>query len=305
MSELSEAVASFGQSGLLIGNNVSTEILQSKNLSVDSLAAELLFVTNLHVNNEMKFDDHNVNITCQASPGNIQLGAGLGVPTTGEKNIKISLEAGNGITTGSFNVVVGESAGANIANQNENVCIGTAAGGSVDGIGSYNVCLGTDSGTLPMGNSSVAIGFEAFGKNGSSSNIGLGFGAASSIDLNGPNNVLLGNLVCQISQIDSNNIVIGAGARLQGNYSNTILLGNDCFAAVEKSINIGKQAAATYTNIVLGYAAGGGVSSTIIPGPFLSDKAAYNDPMHPVPLGGLYYSTASGQPTLCICLHTV
>lgn len=310
MSELSEAVATFGQSGLLIGNNVSTEILQSKDLSVDSLAAELLFVTNLHVNNEMKFDENNVNISCQAAPGNIQLGADLGVPTTGEKNIKIGQQAGQAITTGVSNVIIGETAGVNLLDGNENISIGTAAGAATDGFGSYNVCLGSSAGTLLMGSNSVAIGVEALGTNGGSSNIGLGYISGSNKDLNGSNNVLVGINTCNANQINANNIVIGSNAFLDGNYSNTIVLGTQCYASQGKSINIGRQSNpqpvnATYKNIVLGHAAGGGVSSSIIPGPYSSDKAAFTDPVEPVPLGGLYYSTDSGQPTLCICLHTV
>lgn len=304
MSELSEAVGTFSESSYLVADNVSTELLNYTNLSVNTLATEQLFVLNLYVNNEMKFDDHNVNITCQASPANIQLGADLSVPTTGEKNIKLGLQAGRGITTGSYNALIGEVAGKNLLDQTYNIAIGTGAAIANDPVGSSNVCIGSGAGSGALGDNTVAIGVDALATSGSTLNVGLGYQVASAIDLNGDNNVLIGKQVCNVSQIDYNNVVIGANAFLSGNYNNTVVLGNNSFASASKSINIGRENSSTYTNIVLGHAPGGGVKSSCIPGPFTSDLEAYLDPVTPVPLGGLYYNNVGGQPVLCICLHS-
>lgn len=321
MSQLSEATATVVACSSLVSDDVSVGTLTYTDFNMSNLATEQLYVTNLTVNNEMKFGDNNVNITAQSSPGNIQFGVDLGTPTTGENNLKFGLQAGNGITTGTGNILLQEGAGASLTDQNNNVAVGLNA--CVSGIAgtaqSSNVCIGSQAGSGALGTVAggcVAIGQEALSTESGDLNVAIGLAAASTITVNGSDNIIIGNNTLSVNQILEKNTVVGTNANLDGNYSNTVVLGAYGLGSVSQSINIGRQQAMppfSYKNLVLGNAPGGGVSSSLIPGPFASDAAAHNDMTHPVPLGGLYYYTylpplpAPQVPktVLCICLRTV
>jgi hypothetical protein len=169
---------------------------------------------------------------------------------------------------GNGNIGIGFQIG-NTGLGNNNIGIGT---GSLTQAGDNNIAVGLEAATGLVGNDNIVLGGNSFIAPAGNKNIALG----SSINM-GPGPVF------------DNSLAIGFNCVITG--SNRVLIGRDSLAPNQN-----------YKHLVLGAAPGGGASSSIVPGPYANDDAAGDDPIHPAPLGGLYYDSLAGLSTLCIRL---
>lgn len=299
-------------SDLIIVDNAVIDVLELQDLSVDDLTTN-----NITVSQECKFDELNIHFdqNLGGPTNNVFLGAAVPVPATltGILNACVGPASGSSLTSGSGNVFIGESAGQNVTTSPHNIAIGkNAVSGStqINPVGTENVCIGSGSGSVKIGDNNIAIGTNAMKQSGSN-NIVLGNSAAGQTEVIGSTNIVIGTRACNNVTVGNNNILLGyqaqttAGAPM-AQPTNRVALGTNCVARQDNIIYVGNQLVAPlYTNIVLGSSTGAGVPlNTLIPGPYLDD---INANLNGVQLGQLYFKEVINTPPdkqsiLCICL---
>jgi hypothetical protein len=182
---------------------------------------------------------------------NTFIGNNAGVKnTTGNNNLFFGTNAGYSNTTGYYNYFSGTSAGQNNTTGGDNAFIGANAGYN-NTTGSQNIFFGSASAfNLTSGNYNIFLGRNA------GRTIANG-AAATSIE----NSLIIGNDASPLSNGQTNQIVIGNGAKGLG--SNTTVLGNSSTAttAIYGNLLLGSTVDAGYKLDVTGTARVSGVST--------------------------------------------
>ena len=302
MSLLSEIVATVVQSTStsvfdnIQVNNVSMDVISLNDMSVDDV-----YCTNIHVSEEVKYDELNIAMNFTTGSQNVLVGQALPNLTTGVTNIVMGQGAGSSLNTGDNNVFLGSGAGANITSAIRNIAIGTNALSGAT-VFNDNIGIGANTGASVVGGDNVIVGNNA-GKNVGDANVIMGYQAVGQVEVVGSNNIVIGTQAGNNVNVGDYNILVGYQAQTGGNLNNTVALGTNCVASQSNTIYIGNQITNAYQNMVLGRAPGGGVKSTLIPGPFDSDALAQAGG---VLSGQLYFKNINVGPkhrsVLCICL---
>ena len=166
--------------------------------------------------------------------------AGVAV-TTGEDNTMIGSDAGKAVTTGGANVCVGMNAGSNFDAEDGNVAIGRSAfSGAVAGA-DYCVSIGmTSMQGAATQDGTIAIGYNALNVlTSGAENIAIGYSAMDAMTSGGSN--------------------IALGYHALGDLNNS---GADRNIAIGNYAGDGMGTLASFDNIFIGYAAGGGTWDT-------------------------------------------
>jgi len=219
------------------------------------------------------------------SPEANSLVAGGGAAiTTGTKNTFFGVGAGDAVTTGSTNVIVGDGAASGVTTGYDNVVIGSGAGlkmshgnvvmgarvfasASLDGSENFNTLIGQETCESSAAGISqnTAVGYRA-GRNLASNDNAL-FGYLAGYDITtGASNVAVGSNAATGLTAGYDNVVIGAGAGGQMDYSNTVV-GTRAFSSANqngteiRNVFIGQEAgylaqAGASRNSAVGYRAG-------------------------------------------------
>ena len=280
-------------------NNVSMDVISLNDMSVDDV-----YCTNIHVSEEVKYDELNIAMNFTTGSQNVLVGQALPNLTTGVTNIVMGQGAGSSLNTGDNNVFLGSGAGANITSAIRNIAIGTNALSGAT-VFNDNIGIGANTGASVVGGDNVIVGNNA-GKNVGDANVVIGYQAVGQVEVVGSNNIVIGTQAGNNVNVGDYNILVGYQAQTGGNFNNTVALGTNCVASQSNTIYIGNQITNAYQHMVLGrmYNAGGGINSnTLIPGPFDSDALAQAGG---VLSGQLYFKNINVGPKhrslLCICL---
>ena len=306
MSLLSDLSANVLQSTQFSGEYVAVNNLTTDNLNANAATIEQLFVTDLHLSSEIKFEENNVRVSCNGNPGNILLGD-MTAPT-GLGNIAIGLQTTTEIGQGAGNIAIGTNIRTDLVDQkatNFNVAIGYEAALEHTTNNDNNICIGSSAGVVDMGANCVVLGRNALNDSAAGNVVAIGFQAIQNVS-GGTSNVVVGTNAGNNNSLGDNNVLLGYSSGQQGNKSKVVAIGTNVFAPSSQSIAIGRQNSISqgeYKNIVLGHAQGAGAASSLIlllPLATATDEDAF---AAGVPYGGLYSFTNAGKTTLCICLY--
>ena len=307
MSLLSEIVATVVQStSTSVFDNIKANNVSMDVVSLNDLSADDVWCTNIHVSEEVKYDELNVAMNFTAGSQNVLVGQAPVAPnlTTGATNIVMGQGAGSSLNTGDNNVFLGSGAGTNITSAIRNIAIGTNALSGAT-VFNDNIGIGANTGASVVGGDNVIVGNNA-GKNVGDANVIMGYQAVGQVEVVGSNNIVIGTQAGNNVNVGDYNILVGYQAQTGGTLNNTVALGTNCVASQSNTIYIGNQITNPYQHMILGrvYNAGGGINSnTLIPGPFDSDALAQAGG---VLSGQLYFKNINVGPkhrsVLCICL---
>lgn len=305
MSLLSDLSANVLQSTQFSGEYVAVNNLTTNNLNANAATIEQLFVTDVHVSGEIKFEENDVRVSCNGNPGNILLG-NMTAPT-GLQNIAIGLQITTEIGTGAANIAIGTDIRTDLVDQkatNYNVAIGYQAALEHTTNNDNNICIGSSAGVVDMGANCIVLGRNALNDSAAGNVVAIGFQAIQNVS-GGTSNVVVGTNAGNNNSLGDNNVLLGYSSGQQGNKSNVVAIGTNVFAPEDKCIAIGRQNSigqGKYNNIVLGHAQGAGAASSLIPLLPLATATDEDAFAAGVPYGGLYSFTDAGKTTLCICL---
>jgi len=252
-----------GQENILIGKRVaglSTSTDYNQNIIIGSEAGQniqqdnqIFIGTNAGKNNTT--GDRNIFIGLNAGTANVDsqdnviIGSEAGASLVGTSglgdNVIIGSQAGHDLETGINNIFIGSNSGANAINAQNCVVIG--ANSMSVGDASNVIIMGNDAGKLNNADFNICIGYQA-GKNNAIgiSNIIMGASALPNGEV-AANNVIIGTDACKY--IDSplefvNNLVLG---RLAGQYSNV------ASGSLIMGTNAGGVGSGGTNNILMGY----------------------------------------------------
>ena len=306
MSLLSEKSATVIQSPFAVTNSLHASVFSIPSYATAEITVPNVFVNTVEVGDQVappvQFSSNNIAVTTSGGAGNISMGTSLpGLLTTGINNITLGNQPGEALTSGSNNVLLGEASGVNITTSSNNIAIGSISLAGLSGSG--NIGIGSEIGLTGLGNNNIGIGTGSLRQAGDN-NIVVGLAAA--IGLIGNDNIVLGEYSF-IAPAGNKNIALGSSINVGPGpvFDNSLAIGFNCVITGSNRVLIGRDLLApnqNYKHLVLGTAPGGGASSSIVPGPYATDVAAGADPIHPAPLGGLYYDSNAGLSTICIRL---
>lgn len=295
MSLLSELVTTTLKSKAVTADTFETTNLTASNVATDLMVVDNLVANDITVTEVVSFQDSNIVLSTQDTVSNVLVGTDL-PNLTSFNNICVGMEPGTHITTGIGNICFGTQSGSANTTYNNNIALGrlTINDTLIDG---DNICIGEASSYTSLGGGNVAIGTETLYNGALNFNVALGAGAGAN------------------SAVGSYNVLCGLNSNSNGDYNvcignlsdcglnqNCIVLGSHALATSNQTIAIGNGPSSPYNRLFLGFSAGSGGNSNIIPGPFTSDVLAGAGPAFATPLGGLYFDSVAGASELNIRL---
>ena len=181
---------------------------------------------------------------------NVSLGGGLNSVTTGSNNIGIGFTSGGAITTGISNIAIGGGASPvsplqRLQSGSHNVAIGNGAfGESVTPTSNFSGNVGIGVGCMQQrthGSYNVAMGFYCgWSTQIGSSNVVIGDNALSVGTSIGDNNLILGGNIANSTSFGSNNILLGPRIFINGNISNSLLIGYGLVNSLSNVVRLGR-----------------------------------------------------------------
>jgi hypothetical protein len=154
----------------------------------------------------------NVVAAGLGSGGNLIIGnAGHGAETTGQNNVAVGLQAGDGLTTGASNAFLGSDSGAGVTTGDFNTFVGRLAGNDVT-----TADNNTGVGYLTCGAADVALT--------GNQNVCVGNAAGENLQGASANNTFVGSSAGNAATVRSGALVLGSGAVVSAD--NELVLGS-------------------------------------------------------------------------------